>query len=158
MKFSRIVTLDDSDLGIFEEISSAGEWAISGSFEFSNCKKIEIIGWKTQAFSSGWLGLSSFGRTTLIGVTNITSEEIEKIVQVLAQNFVKKYGAPSLKVAYPVAEEVVEFMKSICEDHPVNTLLMVSRELTPNGIREKFRLIKATDSELEAFAVHGSTE
>ena len=49
-------------------------------------------------------------------------------------------------------------MKSICEEHPVNTLLMVSRELTPSGIREKFRHIKATDAELEAFAVHGSTE
>ncbi len=158
MKFSRIVTLDDSDLGIFEEIASAGEWAISGSFEFSNCKKIEIIRRKKQAFSSCWLGLSSFGRATLIGVTNETPEEVEKIVQVLAQNFVKKYGAPSLKVAYPVAEEEVEFMKSVCEDHPVNTLLMVSRKFTAKGIREKFSHIKPTNAELAAFAIHGSTE
>ena len=85
-------------------------------------------------------------------------EELEKLTQVLAQNFVEKYGAPNLDAAYPVAKEEVDFMKSICEEHPVNTLLMVSRELTDNGIREKFRHIKATDAELEAFAVHGSTE
>ena len=158
MKFARTITLDESDSRIFEEIASAGEWAISGSFEFSNWKEDEITGKKKQSFSNGWLGLTSFGRATFVGVTSITLEELEKLTQVLAQNFVEKYGAPSLDAAYPVAKEEVDFMKSICEEHPVNTLLMVSRELTDNGIREKFRHIKATDAELEAFAVHGSTE
>ena len=49
-------------------------------------------------------------------------------------------------------------MNSICEEHSDNTLLMVSRELTAKGIKEKFRHIQASDAELEAFAVHGSTE
>ena len=55
-------------------------------------------------------------------------------------------------------KEEIEFMNSICEEHPDNTLLMVSREITAKGIREKFRHIQANDAELEAFAVHGSTE
>ena len=37
-------------------------------------------------------------------------------------------------------------MNSICEEHPDNTLLMVSREITAKGIREKFRHIQANDA------------
>ena len=72
--------------------------------------------------------------------------------------FVKDYGAPNIHSDIPVAKEEIEFMNSICEEHPDNTLLMVSREITAKGIREKFRHIQANDAELEAFAVHGSTE
>ena len=93
-----------------------------------------------------------------MGVTSVLDEEFETIIKNLAKNFVVDYGAPSLEVAYPVAKEEADFMASICGDHPINTLLMVSREFTQDGIREKFRHIKATDAELEAFAVHGSLE
>ena len=158
MKFARTIMLDESDSRIFKTVASPGEWAISGTFEFSNWQESEIEGKNKQAFSNGWLGLTSFGRATFVGVTSILSEEFENITQILAHNFVEEYGAPNLEVAYPVAKEEVDFMNSICEDHPINTLLMVSREFTPKGISEKFRHVKATDAELEAFAVHGSLE
>ena len=93
-----------------------------------------------------------------MGVTSVLNKELENITKILAQKFVEGYGAPSLEVAYPVAKEEIDFMNSICEDHPINTLLMVSREFTQKGISEKFRHVKATDAELEAFAVHGSSE
>ena len=82
----------------------------------------------------------------------------ENIIKILANKFIKDYGAPNLQIALPVAKEEIEFMNSICEEHPDNTLLMVSREFTAKGIREKFRHIQANDAELEAFAIHGSTE
>ncbi len=67
-----------------------------------------------------------------------------------------KFTTKNLFLNLPIKE--IEFMNSICEEHPDNTLLMVSREITAKGIREKFRHIQANDAELEAFAVHGSTE
>ncbi len=158
MKFARTILLDESDSRIFETVASPGEWAISGTFEFSNWQESQLEGKNKQAFSNGWLGLTSFGRATFVGVTSVLSEELENITQILAKNFVEVYGAPSLEVAYPVAKEEIDFMKSMCEDHPINTLLMVSREFTHKGISEKFRHVKATDAELEAFAVHGSSE
>ena len=96
--------------------------------------------------------------STFVGVTTILEEEYENIIKILANKFIKDYGAPNLQIALPVAKEEIEFMNSICEEHPDNTLLMVSREFTAKGIREKFRHIQANDAELEAFAIHGSTE
>ena len=158
MKFARTITLDESDSRIFDRVAKPGEWAISGTFEFSNWNVENLSGKKKQAFSNGWLGLSSFGRATFVGVTSISNPEFHKVIDVLAQKFVDDYSAPSLEVAYPVAKEEADFIVSICDEHSINTLLMVSRELTSKGIREKFRHIKATDAELEAFAIHGSLE
>ena len=36
MKFARTITLDESDSRIFDHVAQPGEWAISGTFEFSN--------------------------------------------------------------------------------------------------------------------------
>ena len=44
MKFARTITLDESDSRIFETVATAGEWAISGTFEFSNLKEEQIEG------------------------------------------------------------------------------------------------------------------
>jgi len=158
MKFARTISLDESDSRIFDQVAQPGEWAISGTFEFSNWSENDLTGKKKQAFSNGWLGLSSFGRATFVGVTSMAEGEFEKVVDLLAQKFVADYGAPSLEVAYPVAKEEADFMASICDEHKTNTLLMVSREFSSSGIREKFRHIQASDAELEAFAVHGSLE
>ena len=158
MKFARTITLDESDSRIFETCATPGEWAISGTFEFSNLKEEQIEGKQKQAFTNGWMGLTTFGRSTFVGVTSILDEEYNNLITILANKFVKDYGAPNIYSAIPVAKEEIEFMNSICEEHPDNTLLMVSREITAKGIREKFRHIQANDAELEAFAVHGSTE
>ena len=158
MKFARTITLDESDSRIFETCATPGEWAISGTFEFSNLKEEQIEGKQKQAFTNGWMGLTTFGRSTFVGVTSILDEEYNNLITILANKFVKDYGAHNIHTAIPVAKEEIEFMNSICEEHPDNTLLMVSREITAKGIREKFRHIQANDAELEAFAVHGSTE
>ena len=42
MKFARTITLDESDSRIFETCATPGEWAISGTFEFSNLKEEQI--------------------------------------------------------------------------------------------------------------------
>ena len=79
MKFARTITLDESDSRIFEAGATAGEWAISGTFEFSNLKEEQIEGKRKQAFTNGWMGLTSFGRSTFVGVTTILEEEYENL-------------------------------------------------------------------------------
>ena len=77
MKFARTITLDESDSRIFETCATPGEWAISGTFEFSNLKEEQIEGKQKQAFTNGWMGLTSFGRSTFVGVRSIVDEEYD---------------------------------------------------------------------------------
>ena len=61
-----------------------------------------------------------------------------------------------LEAALPVAEQEIRQMQEMCEDHAINTLMVVERSLEQVGVRERFRIIKPRDAGLEAFAVHGS--
>ena len=53
---------------------------------------------------------------------------------------------------------VAQQMAKLCADHTANTLLTVSRELTPNGVAEAFRTIEAQAAGIEQFAIHGSLD
>ena len=68
------------------------------------------------------------------------------------------YGAPSLEVALPVAQQEMEHAQDLCDDHDPNTLIAVSRELTESGVNEQFRTIKSEDADIAQFAIHGSLE
>lgn len=154
-QLARVIRLDESDLNVFERPAEAGEWAISGAFEFSNFTEGDLGGKVRQAFAHGWLGLESFGRATIVAVAPVTEAEIEALVSALAAHFVERYGAPSLAAAEPVAREELAQMQSLCEDHPPNTLLLLERSLEEIGVRERFRPVKPRDAALESFAVHG---
>ena len=49
----------------------------------------------------------------------------------------------------PAAVEEADFARSICE-HPVHTLLMIEREISDEGIREKFKVVKPQDASSHA--------
>ena len=78
--------------------------------------------------------------------------------EALAPHLVTLYGAPDLEAARPVATEELSQMAGLCADHTANTLLTVSRELTPNGVGEAFRTIEAQAAGIEQFAIHGSLD
>ena len=158
MKLARTIRLDESDDNVFERPADAGEWAISGGFEFSNWDESQLTGKPRQAFSNGWLSLESFGRATFVAVTSITASEYEVLIQQLAQYFVDHFGAPDIDAALPVAKDELDHMQGMCEDHDDNTLLMVSRTLSESGIHESFRFNNPQSASLEAFAVHGSVD
>lgn len=158
MKLARVIQLDESDRNVFEQPCEAGEWAISGAFEFSNWTQDQLEGKARQAFANGWLGLGSFGRSTFVAVAHITEPEYESLVSDLAQHFVDNYAAPNTEAALPVARDELEHMRSMCEDQVDNALLVVSRDLEESGVREKFRVIPPSDAPLEAFAVHGDVD
>jgi len=154
LKLARIVRLDTSDDQVFSRAAPAGEWAISGGFEFSNWEEADLVGKSRQAFSNGWLGLGGFGRATFVAVSRITPAELDALKQRLAQHFVTIYGAPSTAAALPVAVQELDQMRDLVAEHDLNTLLVVSRSLTSAGVREQFRAIAPRDAEIEQIAIH----
>ncbi|HAV09003.1 MAG TPA: hypothetical protein DEF12_02225 [Rhodobacteraceae bacterium] len=158
MLLARAIHFDESDTFVFHNPARTGEWAISGGFEFSNWTDGDLTGKARQAFSNGWLGVETFGRVTFVAVTRIETGELDWLTERLTEHFMTIYGAPSIEVARPVAEEELRQMMEICADHAPNTLLTVMRELTEAGVKEQYRFIEASDAGLDQFAIHSVPE
>ncbi|WP_428645051.1 DUF6505 family protein [Roseibium sp.] len=158
MKLARAIHLDDSDRNVYFSPARTGEWCLSGGFEFSDWTDADLTGKARQAFANGWLGLETFGRATFVAVTPVSDTEFSGLANRLARHFVDVYGAPSEEAARGVAEEELRYMAELCEEHAENTLLVVQRELTADGVKESFRTIAAPEAELDLVAMHGSIE
>ncbi|MFQ5763830.1 MAG: DUF6505 family protein, partial [Rhodospirillales bacterium] len=68
MRFPRTIRLDESDRRVFERAAEPGEWAIPGTFVFADADPATLSGKARQAFAHGFLGLESFGWSTLVEV------------------------------------------------------------------------------------------
>jgi hypothetical protein len=141
MRFPRTIRLDASDEHVFERAAAPEEWAVSGAFAFADLPPGSVTGKTAQAFARGFLGTRSFGRATLVAIGEIRRDQLEAVIEALAQHFVERYGAPSLAAARPAARAEAEFASGLCE-HPLNTLIAVERTLGPDGIVERFRTIE----------------
>lgn len=146
MKLARTIRFDSSDLNIFDSTAEEGEWAISGSFMFAGISEDALVGKTRQAFANGFLGLSSFGFSTLVTVASASEEICDELVQTLASRFVDDFGAPSHNDARHAAQEEIDFMADICSEHRTGTLLSITRSLSEQGIKESFRSIAKADS------------
>lgn len=155
MNLARVIRLDESDDLVYETTAEAGEWAIPGTFAYSDWTDAQLVGKGRQEFAHAFLGLTSFGRATVVSVTPITGAERDALVDTLARHFVDRWGAPDVEAATPVAREEIEHMTALCSEHPQNTLIVLTRDLSDQGVREQFRLIPPQGAPLEAFAVHG---
>ncbi|WP_299879275.1 DUF6505 family protein [uncultured Sulfitobacter sp.] len=158
MMLARAIHFDESDMNIFHKPARTGEWCISGGFEFSNWSEADLTGKARQAFSNGWLGVETFGRVSVVAITQIEQAELDTLVTALAQHFVDIYGAPSVAEAEGVAREELMHMVETCDGQPANTLLLISRELTEAGVKESVRIVEARDAGLDQFAIHGSLD
>ena len=158
MMLARAIHFDESDMNIFHSPARTGEWCISGGFEFSNWSEADLTGKARQAFANGWLGIETFGRASVVAITQIEPAEVEALTSALAQHFVDIYGAPSVAEATGVAQDEIMQMVDICDGQPANTLLLVSRELTEAGVKESYRIVESQDAGLDQFAIHGSLD
>lgn len=158
MKIARAIHFDESDTRVFHSPARTGEWCISGGFEFSDWTEGDLVGKAKQAFTNGWLGVETFGRSSFVAVTQLEPFEKDALAKSLAQHFVRIYGAPSVEAALPVAHEEIDQMIALCEEQPPNTLLTVTRELTDAGVKESYGMIEPQDAGIEQFAVHGSLD
>jgi hypothetical protein len=142
-KLLRTIRLDPSDTFAFEKAAEPGEWAAPGSFMFWDEDVAGLQGKRRVAFRSGWLGLSSFGWSTIAVVVEATPEERAAAVEQLARHLVAHHGAPGLPQALAAADEEIAFAES-CASHPEQTLVVIHRTLDGDGtIREQFRTVKA---------------
>ena len=137
-KLLRSARLDNTDEEIFERPAEAGEWAIPGSFEFLDDDDASLSGKRLQAFRGGFLGLTSFGRSTLVSIASATEEQVREAVEQLGDHLLERYGAPDEAAARRAARSEIEYAESLCE-YEVGTLIAVERELTDEGIEERFK-------------------
>lgn len=158
MKLARAIHFDESDMRVYHTPARTGEWCIPGGFEFSDWTEGDLVGKPRQAFANGWLGLETFGRVTFVAVTQAEDTETAHLADMLADHFVRYFGAPSADAALPVARDEIAHMAEMCADHAPNTLLTVSRELTDAGVRETFRVIEPQEAQLDQFAIHSTPE
>lgn len=143
MKFARTIRFDNSDDNVFPQAAQPGEWAISGAFAFADLPPEALIGKERQAFANGFLGLSSFGRSTFVTAATITPEQLEAAESVLARHLLSCYGAPNLAAALDAAREETAFISEMCEDVRPGVVFAVSRGVNAAGeIEESFRMIE----------------
>ena len=136
----RTIRLDPSDTFVYARAAEPGEWAVTGTFLFFGTDVAALDGKARQAFRGGFLGVESFGWSTLAVVTEASKEDRRAAVETLAGQLVARCGAPDIDTARIAAAEEVEFARSLC-DHPVGTLLALKRSAEGEGIRESFRTL-----------------
>ncbi len=139
LKLPRTIRLDPSDAVVFEAAAAPGEWAVPGGFAFWDEAPDAMPGKRRQAFRAGWLGLASFGWSTLVEVAGATPAEREAAEAALAQHILARYGAPDLAAAGAAAAEELGFAAELCADHPVGTALALSRSMEGGEVKEAFR-------------------
>ena len=147
MKFLRTARLDDSDDHVYSPAAAAGEPAVTGTFVFSFAEQDPetLSGKERQAYRNGFLGLNSFGWSTVVRIEEIDEVEYKRIVEVLAQHLVERHGAPSVDEALPFARQEIEYAVSLCDDEP-GTMLVIERHADEEGIHEAFRKVQALAS------------
>jgi hypothetical protein len=148
LRLPRTIRLDPSDTFVFTRAAEPGEWAVTGTFLFYGAEPAELAGKERQAFRAGFLGIDSFGWSTLVTVTEARAEERATAVERLAEQLVTHCGAPDMPSARAAAEDEFAFAESLC-DHPVGTLLGLHRAAEADGIRESFRTLHRRPDRLD---------
>ena len=141
MKLLRTIRLDPSDTFVFERAAEPGEWAVSGAFMFADADPDALDGKPRAAFRGGFLGVASFGWSTLVQIVEASADDRAALVEALARQLVERLGAPDLVSARAAAEDEAAFAASLC-DHPHDTLIAVKRTFEDGAIREAFRTLR----------------
>lgn len=141
MKLLRTIALDPSDTFVFEVPAEPGEWAVSGAFRFCDRDPAGLQGKDRWAFRGGFLGVRSWGWSTLVQIVEATEADRAALVSLLADQLVDRFGAPNLETARLAAEEEVAFAESLCT-HSIDTLIAVYRTAREGEVREAFRTLQ----------------
>ena len=153
-RFLRTIRFDGTDDFVFEPAAGASEWAISGSFAFSDLDAGDLVGKTRQAFANGFLSLESFGWSTFVCVSEANSARLAELELALARHFVDRYGAPDVASALPAAGAEFGFIDDLVADVPINTIFAVQRTMQEDGqIREQFRRLEQRISGTRAWEV-----
>lgn len=146
MKLPRTIRLDPSDGRVFHNAAEPGEWAVTGTFSFVDAIVEDMDNKSQLAFTSGWMGVGSFGYSTFVQVSIAPDNDVDGAIRALATHLFQAYGAPDMLAAMDAAEGEIKHAESLC-DHPAGTLLAIKRDLTDDGISEQIRVIPRDDEE-----------
>ena len=141
MKLLRTIALDSSDTFVFDVAAEPGEWAVSGAFRFCDRDPAKLSGKDRSAFRSGFLGVQSWGWSTLAQIVHATEGDRRVLAELLARQLVERFGAPDFATARLAADEEVTFAQSLCT-HPVGALIAVYRSASGSEVRESFRRLQ----------------
>mgnify|MGYP001234380533 CR=1 FL=1 len=144
MKLAKCFQLDASDTNVFERPAEVGEWAITGTFAFVDSDPSDWSRKQQLIFRTAWLGIASFGHSTFVQATDISTQEFERALQTLAVYLVEEFNAPSQEAATLAARQEIDDMSTLC-DHPPGTLLAIERSFTKDSITEKTRVLIPSD-------------
>lgn len=151
MKILRTIRFDGSDSHVYEQAAAPDEWAISGAFSFWDWTDADLTGKHKQAFANGFLGLSTFGRSTFVAVGEAGegADGYEAIHGGLVDHLVRNFGAPSKTDAHFAATQELAFAQDLAAHQSLNTLLAISRKIDSSGeIREQVRTVAPPDGNL----------
>ena len=112
---------------------------------------IRLEGKARPAFRGGFLGVESFGWSTLVQIVAASEADREALVQALARRLMADFGAPDMDAARAAAAEEVAFAESLC-NQPLDTLIAVHRSCDDGAVRESFRTLKPRDGAAPARA------
>jgi hypothetical protein len=146
MKLLRTIAFDSSDTFVFDVPAEPGDWAVSGAFRFCDRDPAKLNGKDRSAFRSGFLGVHSWGWSTLAQIVRATEEDRRALVDLLARQLVERFGAPDLATAHFAAEEEVAFVQSLCI-HPISALIAVHRSVSDGEVRESFRRLQLREGQ-----------
>lgn len=146
MKLLRTIAFDPSDAFVFDVPAEPGDWAVSGAFRFCDRDPAKLSGKDRSAFRSGFLGVKSWGWSTLVQIVHATEDDRRALVELLARQLVERFGAPDLATARLAAEEEVDFAQSICT-HPISALIAVHRSASDGAVRESFRRLQLREGQ-----------
>src|SRR5262245_59028277 len=135
VKLLRTIALDPSDTFVFDVAAEPGDWAVPGAFRFCDRDPVQLGGKDRAAFRRGFLGVQSWGWSTLAQIVPATEADRRTLVELLARQLVDRFGAPDPKIARAAAEEEVAFAQSLCT-HPVSTLIAVHRSANDGEVHE----------------------
>lgn len=143
----RTIRLDASDGILFSPAAEPGEWAVPGGFLFHGRPFDSLSRKERVAYRSGFLGVESFGFSTLAVVSRVGFAERVAAVEALAASFLRHLGAPDLNAARAAAEEEIAFSEELCRGHDEGRLIALHREEDEHGqIRERFRALRPRES------------
>ena len=146
MKLLRTIAFDPSDTFVFDVPAESGDWAVSGAFRFCDRDPAKLNGKDRSAFRSGFLGVQSWGWSTLAQIVHATEDDRHTLVELLAKQLAERFGAPDLATARFAAEEEVGFAQSLCT-HPIGALIAVHRSASDGEVCESFRRLQLREGQ-----------
>jgi hypothetical protein len=144
VKLLRTIRLDASDTFVFDVPAEPGEWAVSGAFVFWSRDAANLEGKARAAFRGGFLGVKSLGWSTLAQVVEATEAERAALVDLLGNQLMQHFGAPTIGAAKAAAEEEIAFAESLCAV-PQDSVIAVHRSFENGAVRETFRTLRGRE-------------